>query len=172
MNISKKDFISNMIFGIFFAVFGLAMICSIIPNEIDLSLSGTANIGVTSQTFPFFASTVVTIASFGLIIYSCVRLIRTKHRLKLAAQNGEATDTNNKQKVNWKNEGKALAIFGLCVLYAIIYINVGFLIASILILPATLFMLGSRNLNHYTAVYMIAIAMYLVFRFALNVLIP
>jgi len=153
----KQDILSALVFlagSIFLAVYA-------IPTQIAVSGRFMAAADSTgSRIFPYFAAAVMGLSAIVEIVTKLFQLRR--------AVKPEAGET----KKDWKNERKAIVIFLLCCVYAVLFERIGYLISTAVVMPAALFVMGSRKWQHYVSVYVVGIVMYVTFRYVLNVPLP
>lgn len=156
----KRKILQDLVCAGFFLILSMFLIFVAIPSQI--SVGGgfvAAEAGANSRTFPYFAVGMMGIAAVGELIISIFQYIHVKKEGQRATTEGG-------------NEIRALIIFGLCLIYAWLFHAVGFLISTFLVMPFALFIMGSRKWKHYLSVYMVAIVMYFIFQYVLNVQLP
>lgn len=153
---AKKDFI----YGLVFCIFSLFMIIYAIPAEIKItSLFGAVDTGVDARTIPYMFSYVI-------LILSVVEMIT-------GARNYIKSDKSTGHfQIQITDEIRALLVFALFVAYALLLNVIGFLASSILIPCAILAVLGDKQWKHYVAVTCVALALYAVSKFGLNIYLP
>lgn len=153
----------DMVVSLVFIVFSLFMILWGIPHEISLkTLWGGSATGVTSRTFPYFACVMVLIAAgleFGLNALRYIRLCKEEGPQKGAP-------------VNWAGELRALLVFGVCVVYMLLFRRIGYLLSTLLCTTLVLVILGDRKWKHYMSVYVVGGLMYVVFQYLLKINLP
>ena len=74
--------------------------------------------------------------------------------------------------VQWRNELRALIIFALCVIYAVLFSMIGYIAATLIVPPIMLLVLGNRKWQHYVSVYAVGAAIYVVFVYLLQIRLP
>jgi len=159
----RQNVKANIVFGALFLIVSLWLIIFAIPSEISYSsMWSTVDSGVNSQTFPYFATVIMGSAALIQLIGNIRKLIVIKNSKEEVAPT----------KILWANEIRALLVFGLCVAYGILFIKIGYIIATIIIPPIILFVLGSRKWKHYATVYGVGTLMYLIFQFLLRIRLP
>lgn len=133
-----------------------------IPMQIRLNALWGGTSGVTSRTFPRFACGVAALAAIGEMVQSMLkyRTLTREHVQKV------------KVPIQWKGDLRALAIFALCVIYALLFSTIGYIGATIIVPPFMLLTLGNRNWKHHLSVYGVGIAMYIIFRSLLKITLP
>lgn len=159
----KKRLKENLVCAFVFLILSIYLIASAIPGQIAAG-KGLAAVGqgADSRTFPYFAAWVMGVAALGEILSNV-------YRYRTSAQE---EDGDGHRKAEWGWELRALAVFGLCLVYAILFDIIGYLPATFLVPPVVLYVMGSRKWQHYLCVYAVAIAVYVVFRYVLNVQVP
>ncbi|WP_409967393.1 tripartite tricarboxylate transporter TctB family protein [Bengtsoniella intestinalis] len=160
-----KKIQQDLISGTIVAVFSAIMIMYIIPLGISVTSFGEgASMGINSQTFPLVATYFMLIASCVLIVSSGLKL------LKLKKEHPEEFKVKNKPR--WKDELRTAILVCLCVLYAILFSTVGYVIATLIIPPCMLLLMGSRDWKHYVSVYCVGIVIYVIFKFIMGIPLP
>lgn len=138
----------------------------VIPWGVPLRASWGGDIGVDSRTFPKFTAVIMGLVAFAFLLFSLSRYVIAK---KKESQEG-VQETSGKSGFSGYLMG--FAVFGLFVAYGVILITLGYLVASILVPPIILFMLGERKKLHYVSVYAFAASLYAIFELILKVRLP
>lgn len=116
------------------------------------------------DTFPNFATIVFMIVSAAGLIWAVIRYIMAvKTEGKPVKESMELT---KKEKIGIF---MPFIVFALIIVYIIIFAKIGFIIATALIPPVILFVIGCRKPKFYIYYYIFSIVMYLLFRFILLV---
>lgn len=140
----------------------LFMILYAIPNEIPVKTVLGTNSAVSSRTLPYFACWVILAASALQFLISAVGYIRLVKRE--GHQKGEG--------IALQKELRALIVFAICVLYMILFGQLGFIPATLICPPLVLLALRDLKWQHYVSVYGVAAIAYLLFRFVLKINLP
>ena len=159
----QQNIKANIILASIFLTVSLWLMFYAIPTQIRLSsMWSTVDSGVNSQTFPYFATTIMGSAALIQLVSNIRKLILQK----------KSKEEVPKKKVVWANEIRALIVFALCAAYGVLFITIGYIYATIIIPPIILFVLGSRKWYHYLTVYGIGALMYVIFQFLLRIRLP
>ncbi len=135
---------NNAICGMVFLIFSLWMIFYAIPTQISLvEILGGADAGANSRSTPYFAAAFMGIPSLIQLLVSVAKYVR------LEKQGAEAPG----MQVGWTGEIRALIIFGLCIFYGVLFWSIGYILATVIVPPIMLFVLGDRKWRHYLSVY-------------------
>lgn len=148
-----------------FMYIGLIVICLLfyfvlIPQQIVLRGSWSGDITFTSRTFPY-----ILFAAMG--IASLIGVIQTAYKMKrFIAENGSAV----------KEAGGGLKklllpvyFFVLTGVYAFLFDRLGYIIATVVIIPLYLASLKCKKWQYYAITYGVGAVVYLVFKFILNI---
>ena len=158
-----KNLKANIVFAVLFVALSLFMIFIAIPSQISLSAKwSTVDSGVDSRTFPYIACVIMGSAALVQLISNVRKYIELK----------KANQEIPGEKIVWANEIRAILVFVLCVAYGILFDTVGYILATLIIPPIVLFVMGSRKWYHYLSVYGVGVIMYVVFIFLLNIRLP
>lgn len=159
----KKRIKQNLLCAVVFLVFSVYLILDAIPGQISVGGGlAAAEQWADSRTFPYFAAWIMGVAALG-------EIIRNIYQYRSLSKEEKAEAFHN---IPWRWELRALAVFGLCVIYTMLFEVIGYLPATFLIPPLVLYVMGSRKWQHYLCVYGIAIVVYVVFLYVLNVQVP
>lgn len=160
MDKNRQKLWQNFISGLLIAALGLLMEFYIIPAQIKVSAFGGSG-GVNSRSFPQLAAWIILIPAILLAVTSGFQLLKMGKAEKQA-----------KSSIRWRDELRAIGLIALFFLYAVLFNFVGYIVATIIVPPLVLLLLGSRNWKHYTAVYGVGIAVYILFKFVMQVPLP
>lgn len=153
---------TNIIVSIILIVIAIIVWLFVIPSQIRINSLWGSSSGVTGRTFPYFATALVALAALGELIQSAV--IYTK--LKRSGVKEES------KRIDWLSEMRAVIIFILCIIYAVLFDRVGYIVSTLVIPPVMLFVMGSRKWYHYASVYAVGAVMYLIFVYLLQIRLP
>ena len=142
--------------GIIFYVF-------IIPGQIYISKTAGAE-AFSPDTFP----NAVTIL---FVIASLCGLVLAVHRYHKAVQleGKPQKDTTPRSRREIVGDFMPLIVFSLVLLYLILFMNIGFIPATIIVPSMILFVIGCRKRHYFLIYYVFAALMYLLFRYILLV---
>ena len=160
MDKNRQKLWQNFISGLLIAALGLLMEFYIIPAQIKVSAFGGST-GVNSRSFPQLAAWIILIPAILLAVTSGFQLLKM----------GKAEKQRNAPN-RWRDELRAIGLIALFFLYAVLFNYVGYIVATIVVPPLVLLLLGSRNWKQYTAVYGVGIAVYILFKFVMQVPLP
>ncbi len=157
---AKKD----IIYAALFVAFGLFMILYAIPTQIATgSVLGAADTGVDSRTLPY-------IASGAILILGAIQLVSAIINYTKALPNTAADE--RAFNIQWRDEFRALLVFGIYLVYALLMEPIGFIACSLSLPLITLFILKDRKWKHYLAIAIIAIFLYVLSRYGLGIILP
>ena len=151
-----------MLVALFFIVLAAVTWLYIIPSQVRINAMWGGSSGVNGRTFPYFATALVALAALGELIQSAIEYISLRRQGKTA----------EKIAIEWKKELRAVIIFVLCLVYAIIFSTLGYVIATIIVPPIMLFVMGNRNWVHYISIYALGGIMYALFVYLLRIPLP
>ena len=129
----------------------------VIPSQIRVNSLWGSSSGVTGRTFPYFATALIAMAALGELIQSAMAYTKLKR---------------SGAKAEWTSELRAVLIFALCIIYAVLFDRVGYIVSTLIVPPVMLFVMGSRKWYHYASVYAVGAAMYLIFVYLLQIRLP
>ena len=159
---SKKARGDIILYAIF-TVVGIIFYKWIIPTQIYLSKTAQAE-AFSPDTFPNAVTILFIIASVvGLLlaIYHYYKAVR--------AEGKPQRDTAPRTKREIVGDFMPVIVFLLVLLYAILFMVIGFIPATLIVPSVILFTVGCRRWHYYPIYYVFAMAMYLLFRYVLLV---
>lgn len=116
------------------------------------------------DTFPHFATIIFMVASAAGLIWAVIRYFRAvRAEGRPVHENAENT---RKEKIGMF---MPFFVFALVVVYIILFAKIGFIIASVIVPPVILFIIGCRKPKFFAIYYIFVAVMYLLFRFVLSV---
>lgn len=136
----------------------------VIPNQIYLSSSAAAE-SFSPDTFPRFAVIIFFIAALGGLV-NALRLYVGERR-KAVEQKKEEVQSRTKRELF--AEAIPYLVFGLVLLYGILFAKIGFIPATVVIPPLVLVLIGCRKWHYYGIFYIFTGILYLLFRYILLV---
>lgn len=152
--------LQTVIFSAIVIAAGLFLLFYGIPTQIPNEVSWTGNDLLNARAMPYFSTSVLLISATLELINSMCRYFMLKK-----SEKEKVTPTN------WKSEFKAILMFVLCLLYAVLFSKTNYIISSAICPPLALVILGDRDWRHYVAIWGVVAIMYVVFRFALGVML-
>ncbi len=157
------NIMAESLLAVIFILLSLWMIFIAIPSEISLSATwSTVDSGVNSRTFPYFSAIIMGSAALLQLIIVVKKYIIQRNAQEKPVQG----------KIIWIKELRAITVFIICVIYGILFIKIGYILATIIAPPMILFVLGDRKWKHYLTVYGVGAAMYVIFQFLLKIRLP
>ena len=155
-----REEVKNIIAASVLLLFSLIMIVWAIPTQISVNaLLGASESAIDSRWFPYVVSGGIGALALAELIISLVKLRRS------ATENG----VEKKSSEDTKGILRALAVFGLFVVYALAFNYIGFIPASIVIPPIVLFIMGGRNWKYYVSYLVMVAIVYVIFVYGLNI---
>lgn len=123
----------------------------------------------TPRTFPRLCISVIALCSFAGAVKNIRKYISLKKHNDIGEPVRRWGDLSRKEIIG---QIMPLICFALCAIYALIFSKFGFIIATIIVPPILLFIMGCRKWQHYLCVYGFCAAMYAIFVFVLKVNLP
>ena len=135
----------------------------IIPTQIYLNALAKME-KFNPDTFPNFAVFIFMIASAAGLLWAIVRYFR-------AVKKEGKPEKEHIERTKKETTGLFMPfiVFLLVIIYIICFSKIGFIIATAIIPPIILFVIGCRNKNFYLIYYIFVTVMYLLFRYILLV---
>lgn len=158
----KKIYKRDLYLGIFFLILAIA-IWVLIPFQIKVG--GYTAMG--PRFFPKVITIILAIVSTSLIATSLI-----KYKKEIKETNDKIDETTKTEKLNLRDETRALLIFCLMLLYAFLMTRIGYILSSLLVVGAIVFILGSRKWYHYVIFASSVFVIYFVFKNFLYVFLP
>lgn len=149
-------------------LFSLFFLFYAIPTQISVP---KAAVGLfTPRTYPYVCFAVIAVCSVAGLLKSIVKYVR-ESRSNPEFSKGIQTwkEKTRKEKIGAFMPWICIA---LCILYAILFGKIGFILSTILIAPIILFILGDKKILHYVYVYAFCAVMYVIFVIVLGVRLP
>ena len=155
----KKKQQNNLLASGAFIIVSIVMVFYAIPNEIAVNdILGKSTTITNSRFFPYVVSIFIGIIALIEFIAALIKY------MSLRKQEGDQDTEKEEAGIT-----RALIIFGLIVLYALLFNYFGFIIATIVVPPIVLFVMGSRKWYHYASFYGVAAITYILFKFVLHI---
>ncbi|MDL2247766.1 tripartite tricarboxylate transporter TctB family protein [Bacteroides sp. OttesenSCG-928-J23] len=135
----------------------------IIPTQIYISKTASAE-AFSPDTFPNAVTTLFVLASLAGLILSIFRYsgaVKREGRPEKSQKVWTARDCIG--------VAMPFIVFGLIVVYAMLFNAVGFILATAIVPPVILFVIGCRKWHYYAIYYGFVTLMYLLFRLVLMV---
>lgn len=137
----------------------------VIPAQIPLRSTWGADIAFTSRTYP----SLLAIAMIGM---SAIGMADALRRIVLQKRReGEQAGQEGEKPPLFKIL-IPYVVFGLILLYGVLFAKIGYIWSTLLVPPAILAVMGCRKWSYYLCVYGFAVAVYVLFRFVLQVTLP
>lgn len=146
-----------------FTVVGIIFYKWIIPTQIYLSKTAQAE-AFSPDTFPNAVTILFIIASLAGLLLAIYR-----YHKAVQVEGKPQKDTTLKTKREIVGDFMPLIVFLLVLIYAILFMAIGFIPATLIVPPVILFAIGCRKWHYYPIYYVFAMAMYLLFRYILLV---
>ena len=143
----KTNLWTGIIFGLF-AIFRFLMM----EKEVRIPMFDSG--APSPRIMPTIFLTIILICSALLIIQSVVF---------------------KKEKVvefDWSKEMPMFVLIAMLCLYTFLIINVGYMVASLIVFPVVLFFVGERKIPVYVVSVVAAIGIYFLFKFVFNISLP
>lgn len=165
MEISKAHYKKEIIAMAVLVVISLLGFFVVIPNQIpETSAFSTAG-GVGSRTVPYMVVVVIGVLAFAEIIKNIVLMSKVKQEVK------KIDSPEEKQEARAKLI-KTFGLYGLFILFGLLFMFTGFLLACLISLPIILYVLGIRHKGYYIGIIVFSGITYVLFRYVLEVIVP
>ena len=145
------------------AIVGIIFYVFVIPRQIYISKTASAE-AFSPDTFPNAVTILFVIASLcglALAVYRYCKAVRLEGKPQK-----DAAPRSRREIVG---EFMPFIVFALVLLYAILFMKIGFIPAPLIVPPVILFVIGCRKWHYYLIYYVFAALMYLLFRYILLV---
>lgn len=151
---------NDMLLYIMLIVISLLFYFVFIPQQIVLRGSWSGDITFTSRTFPYILFVVMGITAF-------IGVIQTAYKMKrFIAENGsEAKEGGG----GFKKLLLPVYFFVLTGVYAFLFDRLGYILATVIIIPLYLASLKCKKWQYYAITYGVGVVVYLVFKHILNI---
>ena len=158
----KNAYKRDIGWGIFFLVIAI-IVWIIVPFQIQES--GRTHMG--PRFFPKVISIIMASASIGLIINNLLKYLREKKGNKVVNETGEKSE-----KGTFIKEIRAVLVFLIMLVYAILMPLIGFIVSSLIICGIILLVLGAKKWYYYVIMTVAIFFIYYVFKYQLYVQLP
>ena len=135
----------------------------IIPTQIYISKTASAE-AFSPDTFPNAVTILFTLASVCGLLLALYR-----YRKAVAVEGKPKREARPKQAREIIGIFMPFLVFALIILYAVLFMYIGFIPATVIVPPVILLTVGCRKWYYYPIYYAFAALMYLLFRFVLLV---
>lgn len=153
----KKKLRNNIVASGAFVVFSAYMFLFAIAREISVKkMLGSSMASIDSRFFPYLTTAIIGVLALAELISSARRYLKLNQ-------------TKSDGSPESENIPRALVLFGLFVVYAVMFQYGGFIAATVVVPPVVLFVMGSRKWYHYASFYGVAVVTYVLFVHALNI---
>jgi hypothetical protein len=158
----------NFFVMLFFLAICILLFAYVIPVEIPVPNAAQGQ-PFTPQTFPYLlASGLLICTVIGLIQYG-IEYLQIRRAMAAANLKEEKQPLDKKRILE---SIFAYLMYGLMVIYGLMFSHFGFIISTLIIPPLFLIILKDRKWYHYLIFYAFAAVMYIVFRVILKVQLP
>lgn len=159
---AKKARGDIILYGIL-TVAGIVFYKWIIPMQIYVSKAASAE-AFSPDTFPNAATILFTVAALIGFVYAIFCY------WKAVKAEGKPEKTGEKMtRREFVGIFIPFIVFGLVILYAVLFSVIGFIPATIIVPPVILLVIGCRKWSYYAIYYVFAAVMYCLFRYILMV---
>ncbi len=135
----------------------------IIPTQIYLSKTASAE-AFSPDTFPNAVTILFTLAALCGLVLAVFR-----YRKAVQTEGRPQRDATPRTRREIVGDFMPFIVFALVLLYAILFMSIGFIPATLIVPPVILFVIGCRKWYYYPIYYAFATLMYLLFRYILLV---
>ena len=134
-----------------------------IPTEIPLRSSWSGDVVFNSRTFPNILAISLFVVSFIGLLGGIKKIIRLK-----------VSEAEIKKETNGNRFAVFIpfVVFALAILYGVLFIQIGYIGATIIVPPIIMFILKCRKWQYYFYVYVFAALIYVMFEYVLLVPLP
>lgn len=143
-------------------LFSVIILCAI-PKQIGVSVILGATSSVNSRWFPYLTAGLLGVISLVELIVSLRKYCILKRQSAEASAEGHGPS---------KGMIRALLVFALFILYAVLFKTLGFVLATAIVPPIALFVNGGRKWQYYVGFYLVAAITYFLFVYALKIALP
>lgn len=147
------------------AIIGCLLYFYLIPTQIPQRSSWSGDVVFSSRTFPNIIAIVMMVTAAIGAVKEILAAVKTR------PEEGEA-DSGNTTAREARQALLVALFYGIILAYAVLFSHAGYLVATAIMIPAVLWLMGSRKPWQYIAVYGFAAIIYAVFRFLLKVPLP
>ncbi len=155
-----KENFKSLISMIVIMVFSLVLYFILVPNFVTVRESVSGSISFTSQTWPHIVAVILFVLStYGTVKYLRLYLIDRKN-------------ADEVEKLDFKALIRPAIAFALILAYALLFVNFGTIISSIICVPALLIFNGVRKPLEFVYVGAFCTVMYFVFTKVLLIPLP
>ena len=159
---AKKARGDIILYSILFVV-GIVFYVFVIPGQIYMSKTASAE-AFSPDTFPNAVTILFTAASLcGLLL----AVYRYRKAVRLEGKPAKTKTSRTRREI--VGIFMPFIVFALILVYAILFMYVGFIPATVIVPPVILFVIGCRKWHYYLIYYVFATLMYLLFRYILLV---
>lgn len=158
MSETRKDFIASVIF--FFMGIGVNVSTLMIKDP------GLSEMG--PREFPRFIGICMMVLSMALFL----KTVYVYKKRKKADLQEEAACGKREGRITGRDEARALAIAGICLLYAVTFTVLGYFISTFLAITLICVLFREKRLWVYPLLYGSALVIWLGFTFLLSIRLP
>lgn len=153
----------NIFSAVFFIATSIFIYFYAIPREVPMRASWGGGIEVGSRFFPYFSAVSLGIFAFIFLVKSCFEYKKVKQK---ESQYAEA------EKMNTKDEIRAIEVYGLFIFYAILFVKIGYILSTLIVPTVILLFLGERKILQYLIIYALGGSLFVIFKILLNIQLP
>ena len=152
---------------VFCALLCIALFFYIIPTFIPVPPAAEKDDAFTPRTFPYFLSFIIAICTaIGLFNASV-----TYHKAALEVK-GQKEQKQKHDRHQVLTTCMPYIIFAFIVFYGFLISHLGFIISTLIVPPAVLFLIGGHKWYQYVGILVFAAVIWVLFRFVLHVQLP
>ena len=155
----KNRLRNNIIASGGFVLFSAYMLFFAIAREISVEkMLGSSMATIDSRFFPYLTTALIGVLALAELMSSSIKYLRLRK------------EETGRDAVA-ENIPRALVLFVLFLVYAVMFQYWGFIAATVCIPPIVMFIMGSRKWYHYVSFYGVAAVTYFLFVHALNIVL-
>ena len=162
----KRKQLYNIFASSAFILVCVVLIFIAIPNEIEVSGALGSSTVTNSRFFPYVVSIFICVIALMELTIALIKYIKLCKKENKEAATEERSSEHGKR---YTSVLRVVLVGGLFALYVYLFKLVGFIISTAVVLPAVLFVMGSRKWYHYVIFYGVAAVTYVLFKFVLHV---
>lgn len=158
MSETRKDFISSLIFFLL----GIGVLIS----TLYISDPGISAMG--PREFPRFIGTCMIVLSAALFVKTAF----TARREKQEGGREKAAPVSQENTMIGRDEGRALAIAGICLLYAVTFTTLGYFVSTFIAIILICILFREKRIWVYPLLFAVAVVIWLGFTYLLSIRLP
>lgn len=151
---------TELISSAFIIILCVIMFVVIIPNGISItSVFFSNDTNINSRTMPYIATFLIFASSMSNFIKTCINLKKE-------------TVEHTSEAMKKEDVIRLLSVMLLFVIYVALFCTVGTIVASVVVLPLILYVLGIRKISYYIWTYGVTAVCYFLFINVLQIYLP